>query len=48
MQISEGISIKTNVFFLAFFLKMINGLISRGYDFALKRNEKNTCVILNP
>ena len=45
MQISEGISKKTNRFFLAFLIGMVSGLISVNYEFVRGCAEKKDLCI---
>ena len=45
MQISEGISKKTNRLFLAFLIGMVSGLISVNYDFVHEYAEKKDLCI---
>ena len=45
MQISEGISKKTNRLFLAFLIGMVSGLISANYDFVHEYAEKKDLCI---
>jgi hypothetical protein len=47
MQISEGISKKTNRLFLAFLIGMVSGLISVNYDFVHEYAEKKICVFVS-